>query len=198
MCPMTGYAGGPAREAKRTLRARFRAERRERCADRDREADAAWIAEAGMQVVTGEGVRPGEWVSIYESTPVEPPTHALVAALRAHGIRVMVPVTLPDLDLDWVEAGSSGAPLGKDAIARARVVFVPALSLDPSGVRMGQGGGCYDRVLPRAPGARAVALVHPWEVRAEALPREEHDTPIGEVIAAGEPVRSLGGAGHQL
>ncbi len=78
------------------------------------------------------------------------------------------------------------------------MVFVPALALDTHGVRMGQGGGCYDRALPRTPGARVVALVHPWEVRAEPLPREEHDTPIGEVIVAGEPRRSLGRAGHQL
>jgi 5-formyltetrahydrofolate cyclo-ligase len=195
---MTGYAGEAAREAKRALRAQFRAERRRLSAGRDREADAAWIAQVGIQVVTAEEVGPGEWVSAYESTPVEPPTHALIAALRARGTRVMVPVTLPDLDLDWAEAGGSGAPLGKDAIARARVVFVPALSLDTTGVRMGQGGGCYDRALPRTPGARVVALVHPWEVRTEPLPREEHDTPIGEVIAAGEPLRLLGGAGHEL
>jgi 5-formyltetrahydrofolate cyclo-ligase len=72
------------------------------------------------------------------------------------------------------------------------VVFVPALSLDRSGTRMGQGGGCYDRVLPRAPGARVVALVHPWEVRDEHLPREAHDLPVTEVITAEGPVRSLG------
>ena len=98
---VTGYAGGPAEDSKRALRARFRAERRERAALREREADAAALAEAGMAVVAETGVAPGEWVSIYESTPVEPPTHALVDALRARGIRVMVPITLPDLDLDW-------------------------------------------------------------------------------------------------
>jgi 5-formyltetrahydrofolate cyclo-ligase len=103
----------------------------------------------------------------------------------------MVPITLPDLDLDWAEAGV-GAPLGREAVGWARVVFVPALSLDRSGTRMGQGGGCYDRVLPRAPGARVVALVHPWEVRDEHLPREAHDLPVTEVITAEGPVRSLG------
>jgi 5-formyltetrahydrofolate cyclo-ligase len=188
---VTGYAGGPAEDSKRALRARFRAERRERAALREREADAAALAQAGMVVVAETGVAPGEWVSIYESTPVEPPTHALVDALRAHGIRVMVPITLPDLDLDWAEAGV-GTPLGREAVAWARVVFVPALSLDRSGTRMGQGGGCYDRVLPRAPGARVVALVHPWEVREEHLPREAHDLPVTEVITADGPVRSLG------
>lgn len=198
---VTGYAAGPGRESerdvKRALRAQFRAERRERAPLRDREADAAAIAAAGLAVVDETGVRPGEWVSAYESTPVEPPTDALVAALRARGIRVMVPITLPDLDLDWAEAGTS-EPLGKDAIGQARVVFVPALSLDHAGTRMGQGGGCYDRVLPRSPAARVVALVHPWEVRDDALPREEHDLPVPEVLTAETPVRSLGRARDEL
>ncbi len=111
-------------------------------------------------------------MSIYESTPVEPPTDRLIAALQARGIRVMVPITLPDLDLDWAEAGAPGPPLGTHAIGEARVVFLPALSVDRSGTRLGQGGGCYDRAIPRAPGARLVALVHPWEVREERLPLE--------------------------
>ena len=194
---MTGYAAGSAKEVKRALRAQLRAERRERAPLRDREADAAAIAEAGLGVVDETGVRPGEWVSIYESTPVEPPTHALVAALQARGIRVMVPITLPDLDLDWAEAGA-GEPLGKDAVGRARVVFAPALSLDRDGTRMGQGGGCYDRVLPRSPRARVVALVHPWEVRDEPLPREAHDLPMAEVLTAEGEVRSLGRARDEL
>lgn len=195
--PVTGYAAGPAREVKRALRAQFRAERRERAPLRDREADAAAIARAGLAVVDEVGVRAGEWVSTYESIPVEPPTHALVDALRARGIRVMVPITLPDLDLDWAEAGTD-EPLGKDAVGWCRVVFVPALSLDHAGTRMGQGGGCYDRVLPRSPGARVVALVHPWEVRDGDLPAEPHDLPIPEVITADGPVRSLRRAGDQL
>ena len=71
MWPMTGYAGAPAWEAKRALRARFRTERRERAAGRDREADAAWIAEAGLRIVTAEEVGPGDWVSAYERTWTE-------------------------------------------------------------------------------------------------------------------------------
>jgi 5-formyltetrahydrofolate cyclo-ligase len=109
----------------------------------------------------------------------------------------MVPITLPDLDLDWAEAGTSD-PLGRDAIGRARVVFVPALALDHAGTRMGQGGGCYDRVLPRSPAARVVALVHPWEVRDDELPREEHDLPVPEVLTAETAVRSLGRARDEL
>ena len=190
---MSTYAAGPAGADKRALRARLRQLRRERAAGRDREADAGWIARLGLEVVQQAGVGAGEWVSVYESTPVEPPTHALVAALRARGIRVMVPITLPDLDLDWAEAGGDGSPLGRGAIGWARVVFMPALAVDPTGVRMGQGGGCYDRAVPRADGARLVALVHPWELSEEPLPREPHDAPVEAVITAGRPLRSVAG-----
>jgi 5-formyltetrahydrofolate cyclo-ligase len=188
---MSGYAAGPATEGKRALRARLRAARRERVPGRDRAADAAWIAREGVAAVEAAGVRPGQWVSTFESTPSEPPTDALVAALAARGIRVMVPLTLPDLDLDWAEAGTGGPPLGREAIGEALVVFVPALAVDRHGTRLGQGGGSYDRSLPRAPHARLVALVHPWEVVDEPLPREPHDRVVEAVLSAGLPVRTL-------
>ena len=194
MGAVSGYAVGSGQQDKRTVRAQFRAERRERSTGRDRAADGASIADAAMRVVDDLGLGPGDWVTAYEALPAEPPTDRLIAALQARGIRVMVPITLPDLDLDWSEAGDgAGSPLGREAIGWARVVFLPALSVDLSGVRLGQGGGCYDRAVPRAAGARLVAIVHPWEVREEPLPREGHDRLVDAVIAAGTPVRSLAG-----
>lgn len=190
---MTGYAAGPAGEGKRALRTGLRAQRREQVPSRDRDEDARWVARVGLEAVHAAGVAPGEWVSAFESTPTEVPTHALIAELQARGIRVMVPITLPDLDLDWAEAGGDGTPLGKDAIGWAGVVFVPALAVDRTGTRLGQGGGCYDKALPRTPGARLVALVHPWEVRDDPLPREDHDRRVDAVLTAGRPVESLRG-----
>lgn len=190
---MSRYAGQPPGEGKRALRARLRAQRRELVSGRDREADAAWIARVGVEAVEGAGVAPGGWVSVYESLPAEPPTHALVAELRARGIRVMVPITLPDRDLDWCEAGRPDLPLGREAIAEAAVVFLPAHGVDRHGTRVGQGGGSYDRAMPRARrGARLVAVVHPWELLDEDLPSEEHDQPVGFALAAGIPLRALG------
>jgi len=37
-----------------------------------------------------------------------------------------------------------------------------------------------------------VAVVHPWEVLEEPLPREEHDRAVEAVIAAGMGLRRLG------
>ncbi len=173
-----------------TVRGQLRRLRRERVPARDRAADAEALALSALEAARAAGVGPGDWVAAYESTATEPPTQALVAAFLARGIRVMVPVTLPDWDLDWREVGSE-SPLGLEAIGRASVVFVPAHGVDANGTRIGQGKGCYDRALPRT-AATLVAVVHPWEVVLDRdLPREPHDRPVDAVIAAGAGLRRL-------
>jgi 5-formyltetrahydrofolate cyclo-ligase len=181
--------------SKTAVRERLRAWRRERVPGRDRARDAEELALAALEVVYAAGVGRDDWVAAYEATPLEPPTEAMVAALSARGIRVMVPVTLADWDLDWREANSAdslgGATLGREAIARAKVVFLPAHGVDRTGTRIGQGRGCYDRVIPRT-SARLVAVVHPWEMLDEELPSEPHDRRVHAVMAAETGVSQLG------
>ncbi|WP_457254618.1 5-formyltetrahydrofolate cyclo-ligase [Pedococcus sp. P5_B7] len=181
---------------KTAVRQRLRELRRERVPGRDRARDGAELELAALEVGYAAGLAPGDWVAAYEATSLEPPTEALVAALVARGIRVMVPVTLEDWDLDWREVAAvgddTGELLGTSAIARASVVFVPAHGVDRSGTRIGQGKGCYDRVLPRTD-AVVVAVVHPWEVLDEELPREPHDRPVQAAIAADLGVVDLTG-----
>jgi 5-formyltetrahydrofolate cyclo-ligase len=172
---------------KDSLRAQVGARRRELVPGRDRAADAEALAIDALAAAHDAGVRPGDWVAAYESLPSEPPTEAAIAALAARGIRVIVPITQPDWDLDWREAGTDLA-LGTDAVGDARLVLVPAQCVDASGTRLGRGRGCYDRVLPRTRGA-VVAVVHPWEVTDEVLPAEPHDRPVDAVMAAGLGVR---------
>ncbi|GAB3443128.1 5-formyltetrahydrofolate cyclo-ligase [Phycicoccus ginsengisoli] len=172
-------------------RRRLAALRRERVPGRDRAKDAESLELAALEVAYAEGLGRGDWVAAYESMPSEPPTESLVAALAARGIRVMVPVTLPDWDLDWHEAGDVQL-LGRDAIATARVVFVPAQAVDRHGTRLGRGKGCYDRALARTT-ARTVAVVHPWEVLDEALPAEPHDHRIEAAITAEQGFVPLSG-----
>ena len=73
---------------------------------------------------------------------------------------------------------------GPEGIARADVVVIPALAVDESGTRLGQGGGWYDRTLPhRRDGVPVLACVFDDEVReAGALPREAHDVRVDGVI----------------
>lgn len=137
-------------------------------------------------------------VAAYSSFGTEPPTEALLEALRHAGMRVLLPVVLDDLDLDWAEyegpeslgftlrgmAEPIGPRLGLDAIAAADVVLVPALAVARDGVRLGKGGGSYDRALARArPGALVVALLWDGELHeAGELPAEPHDHPVGAVV----------------
>ena len=112
------------------------------------------------------------------------------AALAARDVRVLVPITLPDLDLDWCDAGDPDrTTLGLDAVLAADVVLAPGLSVDGGGTRLGQGGGCYDRVLARLAAAGrgdvpVVTLLHPGELLADPLPLEPHDRAVDAVVTA--------------
>ena len=135
------------------------------------------------------GLGAGAVVTSYTSVPGEPPTGAVNDALAGAGIRVLLPVTLPDLDLDWCDASDPRQTrLGLDAVATADLVLAPGLAVDLRGTRMGQGGGCYDRALPRRhPGVPVVVLLHPGEVLGDdepPLPRREHDQPVDAVVTA--------------
>ena len=175
--------------AKESARAALRALRKERVPGRDRARDEEDLAVSALAAVHEAGVARGDWVAAYEALPSEPPTDGLVAALTGRGLRVMVPVTLEDWDLDWREVGTD-ALLGREAVEQARVVFLPAHAVDGAGTRLGRGKGCYDRVLGRTSALR-VAVVHPWELSDEPLPREPHDAPVDAVIAAELGLRHL-------
>ena len=115
----------------------------------------------------------------------------------------LLPVLLPDDDLNWAEYDGQlvpgrhgllepvGARLGVEAISGCELVLVPALLVDRRGVRLGRGGGSYDRALRRATGL-TVALVHDDEL-VEELPCEEHDVRVAAVATPGGGLMRLTG-----
>src|SRR5690606_1073907 len=70
--------------------------------------------------------------------------------------------------------------LGPDAVTEADVVLLPGLAVDARGMRLGRGGGSYDRVLARLERAGAdpalVVLLYDGEVVAR-VPEEPPDRP---------------------
>jgi 5-formyltetrahydrofolate cyclo-ligase len=143
-------------------------------------------------------VRRAATVTAYVSVGREPGTSRLIDGLRAAGKRVILPVVLPDLDLDWAVyegdaslASSSyglleptGPRLGPGAVATADAVLVPGLAVSDQGHRLGRGGGCYDRALGRVPlGTFTCALLYDGEVGLD-VPTEPHDRPV---LAAATP-----------
>lgn len=64
--------------------------------------------------------------------------------------------------------------------ARVDITVVPGLAWGPGGTRLGQGGGFYDRLLPRVGGVSwGVGFECQW---LDALPLEPHDRPVDRVI----------------
>jgi 5-formyltetrahydrofolate cyclo-ligase len=134
-------------------------------------------------------------VAAYYSVGSEPDTRGLVFALWKRGSYVVLPVLLPDGDLDWAsyEGPESLAPgprgllqpvepvRGPGTVAHADVVLVPALAVDGRGNRLGRGGGSFDRALARV-GAMVptIALVYDAEL-VDELPAEPHDRPVRAV-----------------
>lgn len=182
----------PAPTTKGEIRTRLRAQRRVLAASRDLTADAQAI-EGILLTEPPPGWSPDRPSTVlsYESLPHEPPTAAVNGALQAAGHRVLVPITLPDMRLEWCDlADPDRTPLGIDTPASADLVLTPALAVDGVGTRLGQGGGCYDRVLPMlAERTPFVVLLHPGELTDEPLPADPHDVPVTFVLTADGLVR---------
>jgi 5-formyltetrahydrofolate cyclo-ligase len=114
----------------------------------------------------------------------EPGSLELLRELSEGDRQVLVPIVLPDCDLDWAlwDDGATGPGLGRDAVVSADAVLVPALAVAQDGTRLGRGGGSYDRALARLPPATVVAaLLYEDEVVPE-LPREVWDRPVTAVV----------------
>ncbi|MFG1851455.1 5-formyltetrahydrofolate cyclo-ligase [Actinomadura geliboluensis] len=134
-------------------------------------------------------------IAAYASIGDEPDTRSLLFALWKRGTYVLLPILLPDGDLDWASyegpdslvPGARGClepsepPRGPGAIAGADVVLTPAVAVDRTGVRLGRGGGSYDRALARVgPAILTVAPLYDGEL-VEALPVEPHDQRVHAV-----------------
>jgi 5-formyltetrahydrofolate cyclo-ligase len=203
MSDLTRDAEG-SRAAKIALRSRLLTARRH--LDETTRRDAA----QALQDQILELVRREHPSTIAAYVPIDPePGGAGLPGLLARHARVLLPVLLPDGDLDWVAYSGEltagprgllepvGPRLGVEAIRSAELILVPALAVDRAGIRMGRGGGSYDRALARLDPTRlparadaggaptgpdparvlTVALLHEGEL-VDEVPAEPHDRAV--------------------
>ncbi|MFF7360827.1 5-formyltetrahydrofolate cyclo-ligase [Streptomyces sp. NPDC008125] len=195
--PSDAPSGPPADAAslKASLRRELLAARAELTAEELADSAAA-LARTALTLPELTGART---VAAYVSVGREPGTRALLDALRARRVRVLLPVLQSDHDLDWavyegtgrlLKAGRgllepAGPRLGAPAVLDAGAVLLPGLAADTRGMRLGRGGGSYDRVLARLAAAGAhpalVVLLYGNEVVAR-VPSEPHDHPVDAVV----------------
>ena len=186
---MRGAGSGSVVEAKRALRRRV--------LDTRRDLDARALAQSarGLRdvLLAAPEIASAGRVAAYVSVGREPGTGPLIEALSADGVDVLLPLLQPDGDLDWavyegpqalisVSRGllePTGDPLGPGAVTSADVILVPGLAVDRRGVRLGRGGGSFDRALARLAGrAFSCVLLHDGEVLDMPVPRDSHDVPV--------------------
>ncbi len=76
-----------------------------------------------------------------------------------------------------------GQTYSPEALQMCSTVIVPALLVNPTGVRLGRGAAWYDRALRFAgPQADLMAMCWPWEFVDAPLPCEEHDMRMDAVL----------------
>jgi 5-formyltetrahydrofolate cyclo-ligase len=126
-------------------------------------------------------------IGSYLSYDVEPSTIDINEQILASGANLFLPRMLKNNDLEWVawngqenqlkKIGKFFEPIGEAVDVELDVIIVPALHVDRSGNRLGQGGGSYDRALART-SAWKIALVHPGEITSEPLPTAPFDQKV--------------------
>ena len=167
------------------MKARLRAQIR--AARSGRVASADWVERVLARVPVGSVV------CAYVALPSEPPTEAVIEALLARGDSVYLPIA--EQGLTWVPAAASrpwqawglrgSCPVAPVDLPPVDVILVPALAVDMTGRRLGQGGGYYDRFVPAHPGARTVALLWSGEVLPD-IGAQPHDITVDEWVVADE------------
>jgi len=192
-----GSEAGQAAQLKEALRRRASERRAGRDGTVDDEARTARL----LGLLEADGLaEPGRVVSCYASMPGEPDTWALIDELSARGVRVLLPVLRRRPDWAWYAGRDALTPswhdipepttprLGADALGLASAIVVSGLIAAPSGLRVGGGGGWYDRALPRAAAsARTFVLLGDDEVVDEVV-GEGWDTPIDVIVTPGRTI----------
>jgi 5-formyltetrahydrofolate cyclo-ligase len=138
-------------------------------------------------------------IASYISYEFEPSTTEINEAFLRDGKLLVLP-RINGQHLEWVKWDGDpeklvtkkkiSEPIGPalEDLSSIGAIVVPALRIDQSGYRLGQGGGYYDRALPQLK-AWKVGLVYAGELNSEALPHEAHDIPLDAAASPSIVVR---------
>jgi len=167
--------------AKRLLRQKMQADRRSLSA---REAAERSVAVCG-RILALRAFTEARQLVIYVAADNEVDPGPVATAAAQAGKGVYYPAAEDGEFRSFLPSSGGGAPLlpgeplPRDATA---VLFlVPGLAFDPRGVRLGRGGGWYDRALARHPGGTRIGLAYEFQV-VPHLPEATWDVRVDAVV----------------
>jgi len=164
----------------------------------DGEARRAAAAAVAAHLTTSPLWTAAETVLAYAATAAELPTLPLLDAALADHKRLCLPRVAAGGDLTLHRVESLGtlvsgyrdlrepaADAPRVAPTEVDLVVVPGVGFDRRGVRLGQGGGHYDRLLAHlSPACVVCGAAFACQVVAR-LPHEPHDRPVAYVVTEG-------------
>lgn len=173
---------------------------RRRMAQRLRKIPAAEWEEAGRRIAGGlatlDAWRQARRIAVYLNTASEIPTAGLITALRQSQCELFLPVyharRLEYVPAAWrhddsLHRGMYGMPEPVyprwEPAVSLDVVLVPGRAFTRDGVRLGRGGGYYDRFLKGAWAVRAVKIALALEIQLiDAHVWEAHDARMSWIV----------------
>ena len=183
------------REIRNAMRQRLLAMPAELAADKSRAACSA--------LLELKEFRSARAIMIYLAIPGELDADEVAVAAWRDGKTVLVPKVRPeqrDMIAARIRSLATGLVAGSYGIREPAedevwpleaidLIVVPALAFDRSGVRLGRGGGFYDRFLAH-PQVEAVKCGLAFDEQlVEALPADAHDWPVDMLVTDKEVLR---------
>jgi 5-formyltetrahydrofolate cyclo-ligase len=153
-----------------------------------RERSQKFISSNFNVILKAPEIESATTIASYISYEFEPSTVEINEAFLRDGKVLVLPRINGD-QLEWVRWNGDPAqlvakkkilePAGDPLtdLSQIQAIVVPALKIDQSGFRLGQGGGYYDRALKNL-NAWKIGLVYAGELSSEILPHESHDVPL--------------------
>ena len=153
-----------------------------------RERSQKFISSNFNVILKAPEIESATTIASYISYEFEPSTDEINEAFLRSGKVLLLPRINGD-QLEWVRWDGDptnlvtkkkiSEPVGPALtdLSQIQAIVVPALRIDQSGFRLGQGGGYYDRALVHLK-AWKIGLVYAGELSSEVLPHESHDVPL--------------------